>query len=66
MYHAADTRIFQIPFNRFYPIKYEQITAILHKPPTMKLYSLGIYPDNQIPGIHCKRLYSWGGVANLL
>jgi len=40
----------KIPFNRFYPIKHEQITAILHKPPMMKLYSLGIYPDNQLPG----------------
>ena len=46
--------MFQIPFNRFYPIKYEQITAILHKPPMMRLYSLGIYPDNQVPGmINC-------------
>lgn len=40
----------KIPFNRFYPIKHEQITAILHKPPMMRLYSLGIYPDNQLPG----------------
>lgn len=40
----------RIPFNRFYPIKHEQITTILHKPPMMRLYSLGIYPDGQVPG----------------
>lgn len=40
----------KIPFNRFYPIKYEQPTRLLHKPPMMRLYSLGIFPYEQTPG----------------